>query len=182
MGNCINTTTDKSIQPSLGVPISVSIQDEKKEIVHTIEEINPYNEYTYENTPEFTFNGLRKKIKVLRVIDGDTVDIALQHDDTHKVYRHRVRLYGIDTPEKRPPKDDPYREKEIAASILAVAALDTILKDNDYIVLALFYKPDKYGRLMCSFYDKYGDDINKRMITNGHAYEYLGKTKKKFQP
>jgi len=140
-----------------------------------------YNNCTYENTPEFTFNGMKKMVKVLKVIDGDTVDIALYHDGLSKSFRHRVRLYGIDTPEKRPPKNDPNRDKEIAASKSSSDALTNYLKKNDNIVLALFYNSDKYGRLMCTFYDKTGENINKWMVLNGFAYEYFGKTKKKYE-
>ncbi len=55
------------------------------------------------------------------------------------------------------------------------------LIENNNIVLAFFYKPDKYGRLLCTFYDKDGNDINKWMVENGYAYEYFGKTKNKFE-
>jgi endonuclease YncB( thermonuclease family) len=117
---------------------------------------------------------------VLRILDGDTVDIALQ-EESGKIFQHRVRLYGIDTPEKRPSASDPEREKEIAASKRSSEALTGRLKENDNMVVALFYKPDKYGRLMCTFYDKQGDDINQWMVKSGFAYEYFGKTKKTFR-
>jgi endonuclease YncB( thermonuclease family) len=139
-------------------------------------------EATYENTPEFTFKGLRSTVKVLRVIDGDTVDIALAQPETRKIYRHRVRLYGIDTPEKRPSKSDPLRHLEIEASYRAKEALEQRLRENDNIVLATFYQADKYGRLLCTLYDKTGEDLNQWMIARGYATEYFGKTKKKFQP
>jgi endonuclease YncB( thermonuclease family) len=48
--------------------------------------------------------------------------------------------------------------------------------------MALFYPTDKYGRLMCTFYDEKGEDINQWMVKQGYAVEYMGKTKKKFQP
>lgn len=141
---------------------------------------NVYQDCTYENTPAYTYEHLRKMVKVLRVIDGDTVDIALQ-EETGKIFTHRVRLYGIDTPEKRPSASDPEREKEIAASKRSSEALTNRLKENDHLVIALFHKSDKYGRLMCTFYDKQGDDINQWMVKSGFAYEYFGKTKKAFR-
>lgn len=136
---------------------------------------------TYENTPEFTFHGLRSRIKVLRVLDGDTVDIALAQPDTGKIYRHRVRLYGIDTPEKRPSKSDPLRHLEIEASYRSKEALEQRLRENDYLVLGVFSHADKYGRLLCTLYDKTGEDLNQWMIARGYATEYFGKTKKKYQ-
>ena len=140
-----------------------------------------YKDCTYENTPYYSYENLKKKIKILKVIDGDTVDIALHHDETNKIFKYRVRLYGIDTPEKRPLKSNINRDKEIAASKRSSEALGKILQENCNIVLALFYKPDKYGRLLCTLYDKNGEDINKWMISNGYAYEYFGKTKQKYK-
>lgn len=140
---------------------------------------NVYQNCTYENTPPYTYEHLRKLVKVLRVLDGDTVDIALE-EETGKIFKHRVRLYGIDTPEKRPSASDPERDKEIAASKRSSEALTNRLKENDNLVIALFYKADKYGRLMCTLYDKQGDDMNQWMVKSGFAYEYFGKTKKTF--
>ena len=161
--------------------------DTKNDVVDTKNDVNEniYDLCTDENTFYFNYEKIRKKIKILRVIDGDTLDIAMslvELKDLSKkdIYKYRVRLYGIDTPEKRPPKNDPNRDKEIAASKKSSEALNNYLRENDYIVIAQFYKPDKYGRLLVTLYDKNGDDINKWMIANGYAYEYFGKTKEKF--
>ena len=115
------------------------------------------------------------------MVDGDTVDIALHNDETGKIFKYRVRLYGIDTPEKRPLKSDPNRDKEIIASKRSSNALTKLLEENDNVLVSLFYKPDKYGRLLCTFYDKNGEDVNKWMVNNGYAYEYFGKTKQKYK-
>jgi endonuclease YncB( thermonuclease family) len=144
-------------------------------------EIDLYKDCTYENTPYYSYENLKKKIKILKIIDGDTVDIALHHDETNKIFKYRVRLYGIDTPEKRPLKSNPNRDKEIAASKRSSEALRKILQENNNIVVGLFYKPDKDGRLLCTLYDKNGEDINKWMVLNGYAYEYFGKTKEKYK-
>jgi endonuclease YncB( thermonuclease family) len=141
---------------------------------------NVYQDCTYENTPAYSYEHMRKMVKVLRVLDGDTVDIALYYEETGKIFKHRVRLYGIDTPEKHPLRSDPEREKEIAASKRASEALIGRLKENNDLVIALFYKADKYGRLLCTLYDKQGDNINQWMVQSGFAYEYFGKTKKAF--
>ena len=209
MGNCINlastvkqdavqepTLADRFLSAYLGcnqycMNLSVSTEVETKDVYsHHTDDLtlstnkivpeNVYRDSTYENTPAYTYEHLRKLVKVLRVLDGDTVDIALQ-EESGKIFQHRVRLYGIDTPEKRPSASDPEREKEIAASKRSSEALTGKLKENDNMVVALFYKPDKYGRLMCTFYDKQGDDINQWTVTSGFAYEYFGKTKKTFR-
>lgn len=139
-----------------------------------------YMNCTHENTPAYGYENVKKLVKVLKVIDGDTLDIALYHDEARKIFKHRIRLYGIDTPEKRPLLSNPERNREMEAAKKAQGALVQRLKENDNVVIALFHTFDKYGRLMATFYDKQGDDINKWMITSGYAQEYFGKTKKKF--
>ena len=141
---------------------------------------NIYKDCTNENTSYYSYENVKKEVKVLRIIDGDTVDIAYNHEEMNRIVKYRVRLYGIDTPEKRPLKSNLNRDKEIAASLVSKNALIGRLKENENMVIALFYKPDKYGRLLATFYDKNGD-INKWMIQSGYAYEYFGKTKKKFE-
>ena len=136
---------------------------------------------TIENTPEYTFENLRAIVKVIRIIDGDTVDIAFLHPDSQKIYRHRVRLYGIDTPEKRPSRSNPNRDAEIAASKHASNALRDRLRENDDHVVALFHKKDKYGRELATFYHKDGSSINEWMISEGYAYAYHGGTKIAFE-
>jgi micrococcal nuclease len=145
-----------------------------------IELILAYQHCTSENTPNYSYENLKKLVKVLKVMDGDTIDIALHYEDTGKIFKHRVRLYGIDTPEMHPSLSNPDRAKEIEASKQAKAALTNRLLENDNLVIALFHTFDKYGRLMASLYDKQGEDINKWMIKSGYAEEYFGKTKKKF--
>ena len=41
------------------------------------------------------------RIKVVRVIDGDTVDVDIDLGFGVWMHKERVRLYGIDTPESR---------------------------------------------------------------------------------
>jgi endonuclease YncB( thermonuclease family) len=139
-----------------------------------------YKDATDENTPYYSYENRKQKVKVLRVVDGDTVDIAMYHMETNRIFKYRVRLYGIDTPEKRPLKSDPNRDQEIAAAKKATKAMTDKLEQNYNIVTAHFYKPDKYGRLLCTFYDNKGEDINAWMIQQGYATSYFGKTKKSY--
>ena len=141
---------------------------------------DPYHAATDENTPYDTVEGLKTRIKVLRVLDGDTLDVGMCRDG-RTVLKYRVRLYGIDTPEKRPSRSDPLRHLEIEASLRSKQALTDRLIENDWIVIAHFDKPDKYGRLLCTLFDKNGENLNEWMIRMGHAVAYFGKTKKKFQ-
>jgi len=62
---------------------------------------NQLNEYV-ENTelkkiPKFTFNGLQTLVKVVRILDGDTIECVFKFN--LKFYKYIFRLSGIDAPE-----------------------------------------------------------------------------------
>jgi micrococcal nuclease len=139
-----------------------------------------YGNCTDNNTPYITYDHINQMVKILRIIDGDTVDIAMAFGENKRVFKYRVRLYGIDTPEKRPPKANADRDKEIEASRASKDALMGILQKSGNYATVKLYKPDKYGRLLGTFYDKNGMDINQWMVEQGHAVSYFGKTKKSF--
>jgi len=150
---------------------------EKEDIL----EESRYNQSTDANTPYFSYQTVRRVVKVLRVVDGDTVDSAMGSYENHKVFKYRVRLYGIDTPEKKPLKTNPNREREIEAAKRSTKAMVDKLQESNNMVTILFYKNDKYGRLMGTLYDRKGEDINQWMIKQGYAVPYFGKTKKAFE-
>ena len=153
---------------------------ESEVAVPTLQNEAIYQNSTDENTPFVSYENIRKKVKILRVLDGDTVDIAMHQEETNKIFKYRIRLYGIDTPEKKPLKSNPDREKEIAAAKQSTKAMIDKMQENNNIVTIVLSKPDKYGRLLGTFYDKKGENINQWMVTNGYATEYFGKTKKSF--
>ena len=196
MGNSISNTASiieqLSISKWISCCVSVPEPDLKEKDKYTnytdeivaspkhIDLVQAYHTCTSENTPNYGYENLKKLVKVLKVMDGDTIDIALHSDDTGKIFKHRIRLYGIDTPEMHPSLSNPDRLKEIEASKQSKEALTQRLQENDNMVIAHFHKFDKYGRLMATLHDKQGEDINKWMIVSGYAQEYFGKTKKKF--
>ena len=168
MGNCI--CVDHVVVPQAQpIPNVDSTTDEKI-----------YDMCTDQNTPFVSYVNMRKKVKVLCVIDGDTVDVAMVNDITKQIFKYRIRLFGIDTPEKKPLKSNPDRDQEIAASKKASQAMIDKLQENNHLVTVLLYKPDKYGRLLGTLFDKKGENINEWMVKQGHATSYFGKKKKSF--
>lgn len=111
---------------------------------------------TWENTPPLTMEGLRKKGKILKVIDGDTVDLVLEGE----TYRRRCRLAGIDAPD-----NDRKEAKKSATQFLESLVLGKI-------VSVACGKWDKYGRLLVTLYNP--QDVNQSMIEYGHAVPYDG--------
>ena len=118
--------------------------------------------------------------KINRVVDGDTIDVTIDLGfDLYK--KERVRVAGVDTPEKR-TRD--LEEKALgidATNWLKQKLEDTI--DGEYeltIRTELKGGVGKYGRLLGWLY--IGDEevsINEQMIDEGYAWSYDGGTKQK---
>jgi len=116
--------------------------------------------------------------KIVKVIDGDTVDVDIDLGFGVWLKKQRIRLYGIDTPESR-TRDLEEKKYGLVAKALVLANLPlgstrtlTTVKD----------KTGKYGRILGKFkaYDSYTDawvNLNQLMIIKHHAVEYHGQSK-----
>ena len=119
-------------------------------------------------------------IEINRVVDGDTIDVTIDLGfDLYK--KERVRVAGVDTPEKR-TRDLEEKELGIEATNWLKKALDgAIAGDDDLIIRTeLDGGVGKYGRLLGCLY--IGDaelSLNELMIEEGYAWEYDGGTKQK---
>ena len=119
-------------------------------------------------------------IKINRVVDGDTIDVTIDLGfDLYK--KERVRVAGVDTPEKR-TRD--LEEKALgidATNWLKEKLKDAIDGDDDLIIRTeLVGGTGKYGRLLGWLYIGDGSlSINEQMITEGYAFPYDGGTKVK---
>ena len=118
--------------------------------------------------------------EINRVVDGDTIDVTIDLGfDLYK--KERVRVAGIDTPEKR-TRD--LEEKALgidATNYLKKKLEDTIAGDEELTIRTeLKGGMGKYGRLLGWLY--IGEDtlsINEVMIDEGYAWCYDGGTKQK---
>ena len=107
-----------------------------------------------------------------RIVDGDTIDISIDlgFDLTKK---ERVRLAGIDTPEKRTKnqkeKEMGYQATEFLEMHLMEATKLTVKTEKD----------GKFGRMLGWLYKSDEDtmSINQIMIDKGYAWAYDGGTK-----
>ena len=118
--------------------------------------------------------------KINRVIDGDTIDVTLDLGFS-LTKKERVRIAGVDTPEKR-TRDKEEKELGIdATNWLKDKIKDTLTGDNELTIRTeLVGGVGKYGRLLGWLY--VGDDdysLNEQMITEGYAWPYDGGTKQK---
>jgi micrococcal nuclease len=119
------------------------------------------------------------KAKLIRVVDGDTVDAMIDCGfSTFK--KERIRLYGINTPESR-TRDKAEKKRGLAAK----ARLKEMIKEgkNEFIVETSIDKKGKYGRLLGTLYrdndfGKLATCYNRMLLEEGHAVEYFGGKKK----
>ena len=119
-------------------------------------------------------------VSIDKVLDGDTIDVTIDLGfDLFK--KERVRIAGVDTPEKR-TRD--LEEKELglhATDWMKKHLEDTINGDEELTIRTeLVGGMGKYGRLLGWLY--VGEDtvsLNEQMITEGYAWEYDGGTKQK---
>ena len=119
-------------------------------------------------------------VKINRVVDGDTIDVTIDLGfDLMK--KERVRIAGVDTPEKR-TRDLEEKALGIDATNWMKEKLEGAIKGDDELVIRTELKGGvgKYGRLLGWLY--VGDDdvsLNEKMIDEGYAWGYDGGTKQK---
>ena len=119
-------------------------------------------------------------VSIDKVVDGDTIDVTIDLGfDLFK--KERVRVAGVDTPEKR-----TRNLEEKALGLDATAWIKDKLEgavngDDDLIIRTeLDGGVGKYGRLLGWLY--IGDatvSLNEKMIDEGYAWAYDGGTKNK---
>ncbi len=122
--------------------------------------------------------------KVLRVVDGDTIDVLVDLGfSTHR--KIRVRLYGINAPESR-TRD--LAEKKLG--LAAKARLIEILEELDNQIFLKSHGIGKFGRCLGELFyyrteteedddgETYEEElktsINNQLIVEGHGYAYYG--------
>jgi micrococcal nuclease len=115
------------------------------------------------------------KAELIRVVDGDTVELIIDQGFSNFT-KQTMRLYGIDAPEMRTEAG-----KEAKAWLWeALQPLETIYAQT--IQLSTKAKRDKYGRFLAVLYGElpalvpivrhiHSSSINAQMIVEGHAKE-----------
>ena len=114
--------------------------------------------------------------EVTKVVDGDTIDVILDLG-FDILFKSRVRLAGIDTPESR-TKDLQEKKLGLEAKGYLKHAIDAAT--NVVIKTEKLNSSEKYGRILGWIYlDGSENSINNEMIEKGYAWGYLGDTKVK---
>ena len=119
-------------------------------------------------------------IEINKVVDGDTIDVTIDLGfDLYK--KERVRVAGVDTPEKRTRNLEEKALGIDATNWLKDKLEGAVAGDDDLVIRTeLDGGVGKYGRLLGWLY--IGDSnlsLNEQMITEGYAWSYDGGTKQK---
>ena len=119
------------------------------------------------------------KCKVLKVVDGDTVDVDIELGFGIVLTDERVRVMGIDTPESRTSDkvEDLFGE-------LAKARVKELM-ESDVILITQEDKhgedmKGKFGRILGDFKVD-GKLVTDILIEEGHAVAYFGGSKEEIQ-
>ena len=119
------------------------------------------------------------KIKVTRVVDGDTIKVDLDMGFDH-YQKDTIRLMGIDTPESRTSN-----LKEKTLGLASKKFLQDILKENkgDVILKTTKEGKGKFGRILGTLkIGSTGQNVNELLIQAGHARPYFGGSKDELGP
>jgi micrococcal nuclease len=118
-------------------------------------------------------------VKVIKVVDGDTVDVDIDLGFGVTLTDERVRIMGIDTPESRT------RDKvEDLFGEAAKARLKELMKHGGKLITTEDRKGEdmkgKFGRILGDFKVEYNGEMKKVteiMEIEGHCVPYFGGSK-----
>ena len=114
-------------------------------------------------------------VKVLKVVDGDTVDVDIDLGFGIVLTDERVRIMGIDTPESRTSD-----KVEKIFGLAAKARLKELLDEEAILITTEDKKGEdmkgKFGRILGDFRVG-GKTVTEILIEEGHAVAYHGESK-----
>ena len=119
------------------------------------------------------------RVTILKVIDGDTVDVDIDLGFNVWVRKERVRIMGIDTPESRTSD-----KTEKIFGLAAKERLKQLLGETAILATSVVNGEDakgKFGRILGDFYTEDGRKCGEVLVEEGHAVAYHGQNKELVQ-
>ena len=114
--------------------------------------------------------------KIIKVVDGDTVDVDIDLGFGVWMKNQRIRMYGIDAPESRTSN-----QTEKRYGVASKRFLEGMCDDKNGLVLRTHKdKKGKFGRILGELWrttDYADQSINEYMIEKYHAVRYMGQSK-----
>ena len=126
----------------------------------------------------------RYNVKLLKVVDGDTVDVDIDLGFGVWLHDERVRIMGIDTPESRTSD-----KVEKVFGLAAKNRLKELLEEGALLVTTEDKKGEdmkgKFGRILGDFiveeYEGQPKRVTDILIEEGHCVAYFGGSKEEIQ-
>ena len=122
------------------------------------------------------------RCKVIKVIDGDTVDVDIDLGFDIMLRDERVRIMGIETPESR-TRDKVEKKFGLASK----ARLKELIggKSGPILKTQINKKGEdmrgKFGRILGDFVTEDGRMVTDILVEEGHAVAYFGGSKEEIQ-
>ena len=117
------------------------------------------------------------RCKILRVVDGDTVDVDIDVGFGMWMHKERVRMMGIDTPESRTrdkvEKKFGLASKQFVKDMMPVGSKQVLKTQIDR---SGEDKKGKFGRILGDFLID-GKKLTETMIKEGYGVVYTGQNK-----
>ena len=111
-------------------------------------------------------------VKVIKIIDGDTIDVDIDLGFNTVLVKQRIRLFGIDTPESR-----TRNKEEKKRGLLSKAYLASKCPVGSTIRLRS-HERGKFGRILGDIFEyNKTTSINDELVEEGYAVHYHGQSK-----
>ena len=120
------------------------------------------------------------KVNIIKVVDGDTVDVDIDLGFGIWLKKERVRIMGIDTPESRTSD-----KVEKVFGLAAKERLSSLLGAEAILQTQVSKKGEdmkgKFGRILGNFTSIDGEKCAAVLVREGHAVYYTGGSKEETQ-
>jgi len=120
------------------------------------------------------------RVKILKVVDGDTVDVDIDLGFGIVLTDERVRIMGIDTPESR-TRDKVEKKFGLASK----TRLKSLLGKTGILKTQINKKGEdmkgKFGRILGDFVVEDNRMVTDILVEEGHAVAYFGGSKEEIQ-
>ena len=115
--------------------------------------------------------------KVVRIIDGDTVDVDIDLGFDVWLTKQRIRLFGVDTPESR-TRDMVEKKFGIMAKNFVKGRLP--VGSNQVLRTRLDNSRGKFGRILGEFVME-DTTLNQLLIVTNNGVPYFGQSKEEIE-
>jgi micrococcal nuclease len=115
------------------------------------------------------------RARVLRVVDGDTIEVDIDLGYGVLLGKRLLRLSGIDCPEIKTQAGLLAKETTVKWMVENTTTKKLLTNTSSYVTFqSLSDKPDKYGRILAKVIGKDGETLNDYLVKVGHAVPYDG--------